>query len=64
MVNAYEKVLKEVGCKILSDRKIPLKNQIEIVFRTNRPFPRTELEKDLQSQVPLELHGTVDWETS
>jgi hypothetical protein len=59
---AYRVVLKELGCKLLSENKSFSKHRIDYVFRAPRSSTQAGLQAALMERVPAELRGEIDWE--
>ena len=59
---AYGEVLRQQGCKILSERKSPEKARVWLIFRTPRKVTRAQLEGLFESGIDQSLQGTLDWE--
>ena len=59
---AYRGVLEQQGCRIVSEKKNPLKARITFVFRSAASERRSRLMEILETQVDPALRGAVDWE--
>jgi hypothetical protein len=59
---AYRGVLEQNGCRIVSEKKSPLKERITFVFRSAASEQRGRLVELLETQVDPALRGAVDWE--
>jgi len=59
---AYRNVLEQQGCRIVSEKKSPLKERITFVFRSAASERRSRLEEMLETQIDSALKGAVDWE--
>lgn len=60
--DVYRKVLGDLGCKVLSERKHFAKPRIEIVFRAPRVATSEKLHIELCRLIPADLRGEIDWE--
>jgi len=60
----YREALKLKHCIIFSERKNPLKSQIEFVFQTRDLMVRSELEEFFQTVIPVDEQGMIDLETN
>lgn len=60
---AYKDLLISSGFQLLSEQKNFAKAKASFIFRTPTKVSREELEK-LFSQIPKELQGSLDWETT
>ena len=60
---AYRAVLEREGCRVLNERKSFTDQQVTLVFRAPRRVERQRLEQQLQTEVPAEVRGAVDWDT-
>lgn len=59
---AYQEVLVENGCAVLSRKLNLLKKQVAFVIRAPKQFEREQLE-DLFKDIPPKLQGAPDWES-
>lgn len=59
---AYRAVLERAGCRVLSEKKSFVKDQITFIFRAPHRLDRHALAQRLEHDIPRELAGTVDWE--
>ena len=59
---AYRGVLEQHGCRIVSEKKSPLKERITFVFRSSASEQRGRLVELLETQIYPTLRGAVDWE--
>lgn len=59
---AYRDVLSALDCKVLSERKHHAKPRLDIVFRAPRNTMIETLHTELNTRIPPELRGEVDWE--
>lgn len=59
---AYRAVLERRGCRIMSEKKVPAKDRVTLIFKSSRKASRSELEHALDTQIEEQLRGTVDWE--
>lgn len=62
--NAYRRVLAELDCKLISERKSFSKSRIDYVFRAPRKSTQTSLHNALCEKVPPDVRGEIDWEIS
>ena len=60
--DAYRGVLVREGCRVLNERKSFSKEQATFIFRAPRGLRRDVLAQRLETGVPPELRGAVDWE--
>jgi hypothetical protein len=60
---AYRQTLEEYGCKVLSEKKNFTKGQAAFVFRAPAGAGREDVEEIFQ-EVPANLQGAVDWEST
>ena len=61
---AYQEVLRSQGCSIVGEKKSFVKGHAAVVFRAPSRVSREELESLFETQVPENLRGAVDWETT
>lgn len=59
---AYRALLEREGCRVLGERKSFGKQQVTLVFRAPRGLARERLEHQLESEIPEELRGAIDWD--
>lgn len=59
--DAYRKMLKEQGCKIIAEHQSLEKGRIEFIFRLPRRSTRETVEA-AQRNIAAELRSDVDWE--
>ncbi len=59
---AYRGVLEQHGCRIVSEKKSPLKERITFVFRSSASEQHGRLVELLETQIDPALRGAVDWE--
>ena len=59
---AYRGVLEQQGCRIVSEKKSPLKERITFVFRSSANEQRGRLVELLETEIDPALRGAVDWE--
>lgn len=59
---AYRGVLEQNGCRIVSEKKSPLKERVTFVFRSAASEQRSRLVELLETQIDPALRGAVDWE--
>lgn len=59
---AYRHVLESDDCRILGERKRPSGGRVRFIFRGGPGNARTRLEQRLETDVPAELRGSLDWE--
>ena len=60
---AYRAVLEREGCRVLNERKSFADQQVTLVFRAPRRVKRQRLEQQLETEIPAEVRGAVDWDT-
>lgn len=58
----YREVLERHGCRILRERKNPMKQKVTFVFQTTGTVEQTDLENILESEIDARLKGALDWE--
>ena len=61
-VRAYREALSGRQYEVLSEKKTPLKGQLEIIFRSRGRDPRLQIEAVLEESVDQELRGALNWE--
>ena len=61
-VRAYREALSGRHYEVLREQKMPLKGQLEIIFRSRGRDPRTQIEAWLEETVDPELRGALNWE--
>jgi hypothetical protein len=59
---AYREVLERHGCRILSEKKNPLKERVTFIFRSDPRVARQRLEDVLDTEIDPALKGAVDWQ--
>jgi len=59
---AYRTLLEQQGCRIMSEKKNPLKERVTFIFQTARQMMREDLENLLETKIDASLKGSVDWE--
>lgn len=60
---AYRALLEQNGCRVLSERKNPIKQRVTILVSGPVGIRRDELEKKIDAGVESRLKGAVDWQT-
>lgn len=60
--DAYRALLEREGCRILGERKSFAKEQVTLVFRAPRRLGRERLEHRLETEIPADVRGAVDWD--
>lgn len=60
---AYRALLEECGCRVLSERKNPIKQRMTILVSGPVGMLRHELEKRIDEGIEGPLKGAVDWQT-
>ena len=58
---AYRRVLEQRGCRIMNEKKNPVKERVTFIFRAGQET-REHLEEVLESGIDETLRGAVDWE--
>lgn len=58
---AYRSVLERAGCRILSEKKTPVKQRVVFIFRGDKGVVRSDIERMLDFDIDPSLRGTVDW---
>jgi hypothetical protein len=65
---AYRRVLVQVGCRVLGERKkLPegqMAGQVTFILATPQQFDRERVEQHLAVSVPDHLRGALDWDVS
>jgi hypothetical protein len=61
-VEAYREALSGSRYEVLSEKKTPLKGQLQIIFRSRGRDPRNQIEAALEESVEPELRGSLNWE--
>jgi hypothetical protein len=61
---AYREALTALGGQIIRERKNFVKGQASFLFRAPGSFNRDDLEERLEKDIPRELAGAVDWDTT
>lgn len=60
---SYRRVLTQAGCRLLGERKNPLKGQVLFVFTTpSRAIDRGKLEEYFAASVADPVRGVLDWD--
>lgn len=59
---AYREQLEKRDCNILTEKKSPDRGRVIFIFRGPGNMKRSELERDLESEIDKSLRGTVDWQ--
>lgn len=62
--DAYRRVLAELNCKLISERKSFSKSRIDYVFRAPRKSTQVGLHNALCEKVPPDVRGEIEWEIS
>ena len=60
---AYRKLLEETGCRVLSERKNPIKRRVTLLVSGPHGVRREKLEALIDAGIDGPLKGAVDWET-
>jgi len=60
--DAYRRVLAQLNCKLISERRSFAKSRIDYVFRAPRNSTQEGMHNTLCEQVPPEVRGEIDWE--
>jgi hypothetical protein len=60
---AYRGLFEREGCRVLGERKNVAKDQLTLVIRMPRRVSRERLEQLIETGIPPELRGALDWET-
>jgi len=60
--DAYRRVLAELNCTLISERKSFAKGRINLVFRAPRNSTQEGLHTALCEKVPPDVRGEIDWE--
>jgi hypothetical protein len=59
---AYRDVLTTRGCKVLSEKKNPIKRRLTFVFRCKEVLDSEQLDELLEKRIDPKLRGIVNWE--
>jgi hypothetical protein len=59
---AYRGLLEQHGCRIRSEKKMPEKERVTLIFHGARNASRQHLEELLATNIDASLKGSVDWE--
>jgi hypothetical protein len=59
---AYRAVLEQQQCRILSEKKTPLKGKVAFIFQCPGHARRDEIEAAIDAQIDDPLKGAIDWE--
>ncbi len=59
---AYRALLEQHGCRIISEKKNPVKERVSFIFRTSPDVARSQLQEVLETQIDASLKGSLDWE--
>jgi hypothetical protein len=59
---AYRELLEKNGCRIISEKKNPVKERIRFIFKTAPHVTQEGLVDKLENEIDPALKGTVDWE--
>lgn len=59
---AYRGLLEQQGCRVISEKKSPMKERITFVFRSAASERPSRLEEILDKELDPSLKGAVDWE--
>lgn len=60
---AYRALLEKLGCRVLSERKNPMKQRVTLLVAGPPRVRRDELEKLVDAGIDGPLKGAVDWQT-
>lgn len=58
----YRELLEGVGCKVLNEKKDPVKQRVTFIFRGTRQTSFVQLQELLDTEIDPQLKGSVDWE--
>lgn len=61
---AYSKVMHELNCRLLSERKNPIKNRLIFVFRCKKGVDIERLKKIIDDGIDPGLRGLSNWEVN
>lgn len=61
---AYRELLENEGCRILNEKKHFAKHQARFVFRAPRGIDREDLEQLFDEEIPSDLKGAPEWQSS
>ena len=61
---AYRDLLTRLGGRIMRERKNFVKGQVAFTFRAPGTLTRDDLEEHFEKEVPPDLAGAVDWDTT
>jgi hypothetical protein len=59
---AYRELLEQHGCRVLSEKKNPVKRRIRLIFTDSGQLNLDQLQDLLETKIDPELKGTVNWE--
>jgi hypothetical protein len=59
---AYRALLERHGCRIVSEKKSPMKERVIFIFHGAHNLTRQNLEEIFDTQLDRALRGAVDWE--
>ena len=60
---AYRVLLTEEGCRVVSERKNPMKQRFTLLVSAPHGLGRERIQERIDSGIEKPLQGTVDWET-
>jgi hypothetical protein len=60
--HAYRGLLEQEGCRVLGERKSFGKHQLTLIFRAPRGLERERLEQELETKIPADVRGAIDWD--
>lgn len=58
----YRKLLEEHNCRVLSEKKNPVKQRVTFIVRGAQEMSFDQLQELLDTQIDPQLKGSVDWE--
>jgi len=59
---AYRTLLEQQGCRIVSEKKNPVKERVRFIFKTTSHVTHDGLINVLEKEIDPSLRGMVDWE--
>lgn len=61
---AYRAALEALGCKIVREKKNPMKQRIGFIFLGGRYKSANDLERAIDGTIDATLRGSIDWEVN
>lgn len=60
---AYRELLEGEGCRVVSERKNPIKQRFTLLVSAPHRLGRDRIQQRIETGIDKRLQGTVDWET-